>query len=153
MTERLFRAIGRPDLIEDPRFRSNEDRLTNWRELDEIIAAFIAARTQEENVAYFERTEVTIGPILDISQIVEDPHVRARDILVELPDAEMEHLPMHHPVPRLGATPGVFARPAPRLGEHNAEILARIGVGGDELERLIAQRVVVAAAPSEKPPR
>jgi formyl-CoA transferase len=148
MTERLFRAIGRAELIDDPRFRSNEERLKYWRELDAIIAPFIAERTQAENVEYFERTEVTIGPILDISQILEDPHVRARDILVELPDADMERLPMHHHVPRLSGTPGVFARPAPRLGEHSGEILARIGIAGAELQRLIAERIVVTDAPA-----
>ena len=84
----------------------------------------------------------TIGPMLDISQIVEDPHVRARDVLVRLPDDEMGEMPMHHHVPRLAGSPGVFVRPAPRLGEHNAEILRRVGIEEAALEQLVAQGVV-----------
>jgi len=148
MTERLLRSIGRSELIGDPRFRTNEDRLAHWRELDEIIAGFISARTLAENMEHFERTEVTIGPMLDISQIIDDPHVCARDILVRLPDDEIGKLPTHHPVPRLLATPGVFTHPAPRLGEHNAEVFARIGLRGAQLDELIAQGVVCAAPPA-----
>jgi len=61
MTERLFRVIGRPDLIDDARYRSNADRLENAAELDAIIGAFIAQRTQAENVAFFEAADVTSG--------------------------------------------------------------------------------------------
>ena len=78
MTERLFRSIGRADLIDNPRYRVNADRVKNAAELDAIIGAFVAERTQAENVAFFEKEEVTIGPIYDIAQIVEDPHVLAQ---------------------------------------------------------------------------
>jgi|SRR5579871_1131912 len=142
MTERLFHSLGRPELIDDPRFRSNEQRLTHWRELDDIIGGFIGARTLAENIEHFERTEVTLGPMLDIAQIIDDPHIRARDVLVRLPDEDMGELPMHHHVPRLAGTPGVFVRPAPRLGQHNAEVLRRIGIGPAELDRLLADGVV-----------
>ena len=73
MAERLFRSIGRPDLVDDPRFRTNADRLANVDALDEIIGGFIAARTQAENVAFFEAASVTIGPIYDIAQVLQDP--------------------------------------------------------------------------------
>ena len=86
MAERLFRSIGRPDLIDDPAFRTNADRVRNAEELDAIIGAFIAERTQAENVAFFEAAEVTIGPIYDIAQILEDPHFIEREILADYPD-------------------------------------------------------------------
>src|SRR5688572_31472788 len=75
MAERVFRSVGHPELVDDPRYRTNEDRVKNAADLDAIIGAFIAQKTQAENVAYFEEAEVTIGPIYDISQIVEDPHM------------------------------------------------------------------------------
>lgn len=128
MAERLFRAIGRPDLVDDPRYRTNADRVQRAEELDAIIGAFIAGRTQAENVAFFERAEVTIGPIYDISQIVEDPHVLARELVADYPDADMGVFPMHHVVPRLAGTPGSIRTPAPRLGEHNRALLAELGV-------------------------
>ncbi len=142
MAERLFRSIGREDLISDPRYRTNAGRLSHADELDAILGAFIAERTQEENVAYFDRAEVTIGPIYDISQILEDPHALARGLTVEFPDDDMGAMPMHNVVPRLLGTPGAIRRPAPRLGEHNSELLAEIGLAPREIEELLTKGVV-----------
>jgi crotonobetainyl-CoA:carnitine CoA-transferase CaiB-like acyl-CoA transferase len=143
MTERLFRVIGRPDLIDDARYRSNADRLKNAAELDAIIGAFIAQRTQAENVAFFEAAEVTIGPIYDAAQIVEDPHVIERELIADYPDEEMGELPMHHVVPRLLGTPGSIRTPAPRLGEHSRSILAEVGIDDAAYAKLQAAGVVL----------
>jgi formyl-CoA transferase len=142
MAERLFRSIGRPDLIDDPKFRTNADRVRNAKELDAIIGAFIAERTQAENVAFFERAEVTIGPIYDTAQILEDPHFIEREVVADYPDPEMDALPMHHVVPRLGGTPGALRTPAPRLGEHNRSVLAEIGVDEARYAELVRSGVV-----------
>jgi crotonobetainyl-CoA:carnitine CoA-transferase CaiB-like acyl-CoA transferase len=128
MAERVFRSIGRPDLVDNPRYRTNEDRVKNAAELDAIIGPFIAEKTQPENVAFFEQAEVTIGPIYDISQIVEDPHFIERELIADYPDTDMDTFPMHHVVPRLSGTPGTIRTAAPRLGQHNRELLADIGV-------------------------
>ena len=143
MTEKLFRSIGRPDLIEDARFRTNPDRLRNWEVLDGIVAGFVAERSTAENLAHFDAAGVTIGPIKDAAGLLDDPFVAERESLVEVPDSDMPGgwLPMHGEVPRLSATPGVFARPAPRLGEHNEEILSPL-LGAEELSRLRAAGVV-----------
>ena len=127
MAERLFRSIERPDLIEDPRFRTNADRVKHADELDAIIGAFIAERTQTENVTFFEAAEVTIGPIYDTAQILEDPHFIEREVVADYPDSDMGALPMHHVVPRLSGTPGSERTPAPRLGEHNRALLSEVG--------------------------
>jgi len=142
MVERLFHAIGRPDLIDDPRFRTNADRVENAEALDAIIGSFIAERTQGETVAFFEAAEVTIGPIYDIEQILADPHFIAREIIADYPDAEMGVVPMHHVVPRLDATPGSIRTPAPTLGQHNREILAEIGIDDPTLAALRDAKVV-----------
>jgi crotonobetainyl-CoA:carnitine CoA-transferase CaiB-like acyl-CoA transferase len=143
MTERLFRVIGRPDLIDDARYRSNADRLKNAAELDAIIGAFIAQRTQAENVAFFEAADVTIGPIYDTAQIVGDPHVIERELIADYPDEEMGELPMHHVVPRLLGTPGSIRTPAPRLGEHSRSILAEVGIDDAVYAKLQAAGVVL----------
>ncbi|HZU91354.1 MAG TPA: CoA transferase, partial [Stellaceae bacterium] len=75
-------------------------------------------------------------------QFMADPHVRAREILVEVPDAEMGHLPMHNVIPRLSLTPGRLRRPAPRLGEHTAEILEGLGLDWQALEALAAEGII-----------
>jgi crotonobetainyl-CoA:carnitine CoA-transferase CaiB-like acyl-CoA transferase len=143
MAERTLRAIGREDLIDDPRFRTNADRVKNAEPLDAIIGEFIAQRTQAENVAFFEQAEVTIGPIYDTRQILEDPHFLAREILADYPDDEMDAFPMHAVAPRLGGTPGAIRAPAPHLGQHNREVLARIGVDDAAYEKLLAEGAVV----------
>jgi crotonobetainyl-CoA:carnitine CoA-transferase CaiB-like acyl-CoA transferase len=142
MAERLFRANGRPELIDDPRFRTNADRLRHADELDAIIGAFMASRTQAENVAFFESMEVTIGPIYDTPQIMADPHVIARELIADYPDADMGQIPMHHVVPRLAGTPGSIRTPAPALGQHNRDILGEIGLSDAECAALTAAGVL-----------
>jgi formyl-CoA transferase len=138
MAERLFRAIGRPELIDDPRYATNSARLRHAEELDAIIGGFIAKRTQAENIAYFEQAEVTIGPVYDIAQILEDPHVIERELIADYPDPEMGEFPMHHVVPRLSGTPGAVRSPAPKLGEHNRALLAEAGVDETAYAKLLA---------------
>ncbi|HEY4998320.1 MAG TPA: CoA transferase [Usitatibacter sp.] len=142
MAGRVFTSIGRPDLIDNPRYRTNADRVKNAQELDAIIGEFIATRTQAENVAFFEKAEVTIGPIYDIAQILEDPHFIEREVIADYPDPEMGEFPMHHVVPRLSATPGAIHARAPRLGQHNRELLAEAGVNEARYRELLAQGVV-----------
>ena len=138
MAERLFRSIGHPEFISDPRYATNAERVKHAEELDAVIGAFIAQRTQAENVAFFEEAEVTIGPIYDIRQIIEDPHFLARELLADYPDDDMDSFPMHHVVPRLSGTPGSIRTPAPQLGEHNRDLLREAGVDDEAYAKLLA---------------
>ncbi len=142
MAERVFRAIGRADLAADPRYATNAARVEHGAELDAIIGAFIGERTLAENLALFERAEVTLGPIYDISGILRDPHVRERGVIVELPDDEMTRLPVHAVVPRLSKTPGAIRGTAPRIGEHNWPVLSELGLDAAEFRRLVEAGVV-----------
>jgi crotonobetainyl-CoA:carnitine CoA-transferase CaiB-like acyl-CoA transferase len=142
MTERLFRAIGRADMLADPRFRTNSDRVRNAEECEAPIREFIAARSLAENMAVFEAAEVTAAPVYDVDQFLADPHVTAREIVLDMPDADLGHIAMHNVIPRLSATPGRLRRPAPRLGEHTAEILSGLGVERAELEDLARAGVI-----------
>ena len=146
MAERLFHAIGRADLIEDPRFRTNDSRVKNAGKLDAIISAFMGRRTQAENVTFFEKAEVTVGPIYDVSQILEDPHFIQREIVADYPDQETTSLPMHHVVPRLLGTPGSIRTSAPRLGEHNRAILKELGLDDSAYARLVSTGVVIKSS-------
>ena len=142
MAERLFRAVGREDMIADPRFRTNSDRVRNAAACEAPIAAFIAARSMAGNMALFERAEVTAAPVYDIDQFMVDPHVIAREILVDVPDNETGSLPMHNVIPRLSATPGRLRRPAPALGEHTAEVLGALGLDHAALEGLAQEGII-----------
>ncbi len=143
MAERVFKAIGRPELIEDPRFRTNADRLKNVEALDALIGDFIGGMDQAELVALMEAAEVTVGPIYDIAQIMTDPHVVEREIIADYPDQEIGHLPMHHVVPRLARTPGSIRTPAPGLGQHNRDLLAEVGVDEAAYADLLSAGVAI----------
>jgi crotonobetainyl-CoA:carnitine CoA-transferase CaiB-like acyl-CoA transferase len=143
MAERVLRTIGRPELVDDPRFRTNADRLKNVVELDAIIADFFARLTQSEAVDLMEKAEVTVGPIYDASQILEDRHVIEREILADYEDPHVGAFPMHHVVPRLDGTPGSIRSPAPTLGQHNRELLAETGVDDAAYEALKAAGTAV----------
>ena len=133
MAERLLRTIGRADMIADPRFATNTARVANAEACEGPIAAFIAERDCAEVLAIFAAAEITAAPVYDIDQLIADPHVAEREILVELPDADLGHVAMHAVVPRLSDTPGAIRSPAPRLGEHSADILRELGRDPDLL--------------------
>lgn len=146
MAERLFRAIGHADMIDDPRFRTNTDRVRNIDACDGIVAAWIAERTLTENMAVFEAAEVTATPIYEIDQLLDDPHVQARGVLVEAPDEEAGSVLMHNIIPRLSDTPGQLRLPAPALGQHTRSVLQSIGYDQARLAALAADGVIAAAA-------
>jgi crotonobetainyl-CoA:carnitine CoA-transferase CaiB-like acyl-CoA transferase len=145
MAERLFRAIGRSDMIDDPRFRTNTDRVRHIDECDGAVAAFIGERTLEENMAIFEAAEVTANPVYEIDQLIADEHVQERGIIVEAPDEEAGSVLMHNIIPRLSETPGKLRRPAPALGQHTRELLSGIGYSAERIAALVADGVIKEA--------
>ncbi len=122
MCERLLEAIGRKELIDDPRFRTNDSRVKNRDELDEIIGDFISQRDLEDNLSFFESAQVTVGPVLDMGALLNHPYIAGRQILQEFEDPDIDSIPAHEPVPRLSKTPGRIVSPAPSLGEHTTQL-------------------------------
>ena len=139
MAERLFRTMGRDDLITDPRFRTNTDRVTNNHILDSIVGAYMAERTQEDCLRIFEDAGVTVGAVADVAQIAEHPYPLDRKVVVSLPDEDVGRVAMHNVIPRLSETPGNLRNPAPDLGQHNAEIWEGLGL---DLSELTAKGIV-----------
>lgn len=142
MAQRLFRAIGREDMIEDPRFSKNAARLEHVDLVDQAIQDFVGARDRVDALAFFEQEEVTVGPIYDPSQIVHDPHVVEREVIIDLPDDQAGYLPMHNVSPRLSATPGAIRRPAPAMGEHTDALLDELGFDAAEIATMRAGGVL-----------
>lgn len=142
MAERLYRAVGRPDMVTDPRFRNNAERIRHGDEAERPIREFIATRTLTDALKVFEEAEVTAAPVYDIDQFIADPHVQAREIVTELPDKDMGSIPMHAVVPRLSGSPGEIRTPAPELGEHNGDILGALGLSADEIAALRARNAI-----------
>jgi len=142
MAYRVLEAIGRPELIDDPRFRSNEDRLLNDAELDGMIADFVKKMDLDECLAWFRQKGVTLGPMYDAAQILSDPHVVQRACYVALDAREGGGDVMHNITPRLSRTPGSFRRPAPALGEHTEELLKEAGVDEEKIRAMHAKGAI-----------
>lgn len=123
---RLCRAMGREELVQDPRFSERIRRSENADAIHAIVANWVREQTLEELVERLDRDEVPVGPIYSIEDIFEDPHYRARGNLVEVEDPVLGKLRMQGVSPRLSLTPGKVRWSGPRLGEHNAEILQLI---------------------------
>ena len=129
MFERLIRTIGRPDLIEDPMFATNEDRIHNRDALDKILQDYFGTRTIANILEIMDEAGVTVAPVLSVADLMDHPFVIDRGVLEELADEDLGACPLNAPVPRLSSTPGGFRRPAPRLGEHTGEILQSLEKG------------------------
>ena len=139
VAERLFHAIGRPELIGDPRFATNEARVTHDDLLDPIVAAFIAEMTQAEALAHFMAADVTVGPILDAADLAGHAYIAERGVLASYPDPQTGQLPMHHVSPQMSATPGAVHSPAPELGEHTRALLAELGYDDEAMDAMAAE--------------
>jgi crotonobetainyl-CoA:carnitine CoA-transferase CaiB-like acyl-CoA transferase len=124
MAERVFRLVGREDMINDPRYKDNTNRVKYREEIDAIVGAWVGAQTRDQALKAFTDAAVTAAPVYDISDLLEDEHAVGRGIFEELPDDDLGWVQMHVPVPRLSATPAGYRRPAPRIGEHTWEVLS-----------------------------
>lgn len=144
MAERLLRAIGAGEMLDDPRYATNAARVQHREEVDAVVGGWIRQRNQKDALAFFEQENITAAPIYDISQIVTDPHFTEREIVVDVEDRDLGKVAMHNVTPRLSGTPGTFRNPAPRIGEHNADLLGQIGVDADALTGLLASGAVWA---------
>ena len=142
MAERLFRLVGREDMIRDARFKDNSSRVTHRDEVDAIVGGWIATQTRDEALKAFADAEVTAAPVYDIDELMDDPHVVERGIFEALPDAELGWVQMHAPVPRLSASPAGYRRPAPRIGEHTLEVLRELAFDAATIASLQAAQVI-----------
>ncbi len=120
--EQLARAIGREDMLEDPRFKTNELRVKNVEELDEIVGGWIKARPLQEGIEYLQKAGAVVSAIYNTDQILKDPHYQARGDFVEVPHPVLGPVKMPAAVPFLSRTPGEVRTPGPDLGQHNAEV-------------------------------
>jgi crotonobetainyl-CoA:carnitine CoA-transferase CaiB-like acyl-CoA transferase len=140
---RLARAMGREDLLADPRFATMALRAEHGDEINGIVADWVKARTAREVQEVLERHEVPFGVAYSVADIFLDPHVAARGDIETVDDPVIGPVRMQGVYPRFSRTPGAIQRGAPRLGEHNAEVYGDLlGLGAEEIERLAREGVI-----------
>ena len=124
---RLMRAIGRPDLETDPGLARNDGRVARVAEIDAAIGAWTAQHPIAHVIEVLDGAGVPAGRIYSVADIAADPQYQARDMIVQTADADGWPLKVPGIVPKLADTPGRLRTPAPRLGQHNDEVLGQRG--------------------------
>ena len=141
--ERLARAIGRPELVDDPRFKDNPSRVDHADELDEVLSAWFSPRSFAEAMTILEEHDVVAGPIYDVRRIFADPHFAAREDIVAIEDPDLGIIRMQNVAPRLSKTPGRVVHGGLSLGHHNREVYAELlSLSEGELKGLQQQGVI-----------
>ena len=142
MWEKLALTIGSSDLIKDPRFLTNSDRLNNQDDLDKPISKFIKKYNREEVLYIFSKEGITVGPVLDISEIIEHPYINDREVLVDHYNKEYGNILMHQAFPRLSKTPGKVRHSAPLLGGDTDNVLKEIGISDEQIQMLRKNKII-----------
>lgn len=140
--ERIVKVIGRPELAGDPRFATNGDRMRNLEALTPIIGDELKKRPSAEWIGLFEEAGVPVGPVNKIGDMLADPQVAAREMVVEVDHPKAGRTKaLGHPI-KFSGTPGKVERAAPLLGQHTRALLEELGYSPAEVDRLYAEGAV-----------
>jgi crotonobetainyl-CoA:carnitine CoA-transferase CaiB-like acyl-CoA transferase len=145
--QNLCRALDMPDLAFDSRFNTMAGRISNYGELRAILDAKLRQLTRVEAFELLAKYELPVGPINTVAEVLEDPHIHAREMVKEL--THPEYGPLRYvgiPV-KLSDTPGELQGPPPRFGEHNRNVLAELGYDEHGIDQLATTNVIVEAEP------
>ncbi len=140
---RLCAAMGRTELVDDPRYKTLADRAANGEELNDLVEAWTMSLTADEVEAACIAGDVPVATVYSATDIFADPHMAARGDLITVEDPVIGPLRQQAPVPRIDGAPPPIPTGAPRLGEHNQEVWGDLlGVKAAELTRLQADGVI-----------
>jgi crotonobetainyl-CoA:carnitine CoA-transferase CaiB-like acyl-CoA transferase len=138
----IFRAAGRPELCDDPRFASAAERMKNVPALLEELGGGKLEMTSQEAHERLIAEDVPCGPLLRPEEVASHPQVVETGVLVESEHPAMGRIREPRPPTRFSATPAAIGRPAPALGEHTDEVLGEAGLSPAEIEEARAKGIV-----------
>lgn len=140
---RLAEAIGRADMVTDPRYCANARRVEHRAEVDAIVGAWLKSRPLEESQRTLDAVGCPLSPVYSIADIFADPHYRSRGDIVEVDHPRLGRVPVPGIVPHLSRTPGRVVHGAEDPGAHNAIVLGGVlGLGAEEIEALRREGVI-----------
>jgi crotonobetainyl-CoA:carnitine CoA-transferase CaiB-like acyl-CoA transferase len=142
IAERVMELVGPPEVISEPWFASGHGRVEHVDLLDEYVGDWIGRRTRAEVLDAFTEAGAAIAPIYDARDVVEDPHIRETQMLVEVDDDDLGHVLMHNVMWRMSASPGRIRFTGRALGADTDEVFGELGCGAGELDALREKGVV-----------
>jgi len=150
---KVCRAIGRPDLVDDPRYATLEARLEEgrMRELIELCDRIFAGQPMQHWQRALEQADVPYSVVANFDDVVADRQMAANGVFVEIDDPVLGRVRTVDTPLKIEGQPKTTRAPAPRLGEHTRAILAEIGLGEQEIESLAHRRVVADGATPSAP--
>ncbi len=135
-------ALGLPDLVTDPRFATNLDRVAHRAELIPILMDRIKKLTRAEWLGVFRKAGVPCGSVNTVGEAIEHPQARSRDMLREVLHPKLGSIRVVGIPAKLSTTPGSLRRPPPLLGQHTEEVLRELGYGPEDIRRLAEEKVI-----------
>jgi crotonobetainyl-CoA:carnitine CoA-transferase CaiB-like acyl-CoA transferase len=143
IAQRVYRAIGRPELADDPDYVDPVRKQSRAGEVDELVARWVADHTLDDAMAVFEDEEVAAAPVYDAAQLRADDHLRARGTFVSIDDPDLGAMVVQAPVARLSETPGRVDHLGRGLGADNDAVFGDLlGLDEADLARLVEDGVV-----------
>ena len=143
IAKRVYRAVDRPDLAEDPDYVDPIRRQERAGEVDGLVADWIRERTLEEAMKVFEAAEVTAAPVYDAEQLLADEHLKARGTFVRVDDPDFGPVTVQAPVAQLSETPGRIDHLGRALGADNEAVYGEVlGLDADRIAALRAAKVI-----------
>lgn len=137
------KAIDRPDLLEDPKFDTNQTRFANREEINEIYTEWFDNHTQAEAIESFARENGTLAPIYSVAQIFEDPQFAAREAIVPVQDDDFGEVRLQAVVPKLSNNPGKVRHTARSLGADNMAVYEEyLDLSADEVAALQEKGII-----------
>ncbi len=140
--ERIVKVIGCPELAQDARFRTNGDRMRNLAALTPLISERLRTRASAEWIREFDAAGVPAGPVNRIGDMLADPQVAAREMVVEVEHPRAGRTKALGLPIKFSETPGAVTRAAPLMGQHTREILEAAGYSTGEIDRLFRDGAV-----------
>jgi crotonobetainyl-CoA:carnitine CoA-transferase CaiB-like acyl-CoA transferase len=139
----LVKVMGREEILQDPRFAKNAARMQHIEESEALLAEWVAARTADEVVGLVRGAGLPCAKVATIDEVVEDPQVQHREMLVEIEHPTVGRFPMHGLNIHYSHTRQEIRRPAPLLGQHNAEVYSEwLGLDTQAVARLNAAKII-----------
>ena len=140
--ERFCQAINRQDLREHPDYATNDGRVRNRASLVPLLQELFLTRSVEDWAQDLHAASVPCGPINDVAEVFADPQLLHREMCVEMAHPTLGTIKQTGIPIKFSQTPGGLDRPPPLLGEHNAEILGKLGYSESEIQRLADESII-----------